>query len=123
MILTINNTTFTPGSPGGLIPLGTPLGPGASTVPVIVSIGVGLNSVGQFGAIQIIATGGPAVCATNGVILNLYSSADGVNFDTIPMSSTYLHIPVGSGATSRQTVKVEQGIYQLVLQNVDTVNG
>lgn len=123
MIITIAGNTFTPGNPGNILGLSTPLLPGASTAPIIINVGVGsVSQLAGRGLLQLVTAGGLVVGAVSGVSVKLYVSPDGVNFDTNPLSFAAILLPALVNGPYRQSMELDQGIYQLVMTNLDLAN-
>jgi len=120
--------SFTVGSTGNLI---ASTGLAANTsVSATFYIGVAGQSgaagsittgIALFGRLQIASTPGSTVAATNGLNVNVYSTSDGTNYDTIAYGVSSV-IPSVASTVARMSWDLSPGQYKLTLQNLDTTN-
>ena len=119
--------TFTPGSPGNLVPSQTC----TSGTPVTATFAIGLS--GDSGAqgsittgsavsgrIQVWSKGGSSVSSTNGCLVQVFSTSDGTNYDTVPFAGVSFVIANSSNAQYFQSFELPPGQYKLSLSNLDT---
>ncbi len=85
--------TFTPGSPGNLVSSQTC----TNGTPVTATFAIGVSSdsgvqgslttgAALSGRVQVWSKGGTAVASTNGCLVQVFSTSDGTNYDTVPFS-------------------------------------
>lgn len=122
--------TFTPGSPGNLISSQTC----TSGTPVTATFVIGVvgNSGAQgstttgaalSGRVQVWSKGGIAVSTTNGCLVQIFSSSDGTNYDTVPFAGVSFVIANSISTQVYQSFELSPGQYKLSLSNLDTTNG
>ena len=86
--------------------------------PVTNTIDFSTNSLGGF--VQVWNVPGSSVSTTNGLQVQMFSTADGTNFDTVAFAGTNFTIPSVASTTAVQSFFVPTGKYQINLQNLDT---
>ena len=121
--------TFTPGSPGNLVPSQAC----TSATPVTTTFAIGLagdagpqgsltTGSAVSGRIQVWSKGGTSVAATNGCLVQVFSTSDGTNYDTVPFAGVSFVIANAVSAQYYQSFELPPGQYKLLLSNLDTTN-
>jgi hypothetical protein len=119
--------SFTPGSPGNLVPSQTCTG--ATSVTATFAIGLSGDSGPQgslttgtavSGRIQVWSKGGTSVSTTNGCLVQVFSTSDGTNYDTVPFAGVSFIIANAVSTQNYQSFELPPGQYKLSLSNLDT---
>lgn len=122
--------TFTAGAAGNLIGAATSL-VNATPVSSTFVVGVSGNSGAQgtittgtalSGRVQVWSKGGGTVAATNGCQVQVFSTSDGTNYDTVPFAAISFVIANAVSTQYYQSFELPPGQYKLTLTNLDTVN-
>jgi hypothetical protein len=74
------------------------------------------------GRIQVWSKGGTAVATTNGCQVQVFSTSDGVNYDTVPFGGVSFVIANAISTQCYQSFELPPGQYKLALSNLDTAN-
>ena len=120
--------TFTPGSPGNVVPASTTV---TSGTPVTATFAIGLS--GDSGAqgttttgsaiagrVQVWNTGGASVSTTNGLQVQVFSTSDGTNYDTLPYGGINFVITTVASTAQYQSFDLPPGQYKISVSNLDT---
>ena len=101
---------------GNVLPTTTAIAGGASTSG---AVDVSANSLGAW--VQVTATGGATVAATNGCQVNIYPAGDSTpHFDSIP---TWIYvIPITASTAARLSILLPTGRFAFQLANLDGTN-
>jgi hypothetical protein len=119
--------TFTPGSAGNVLPSAS-LAAGA-TVTKVFYVGVSGQAGAQgsittgsavAGRLQVWDTGGGTVAATNGLLVQILSTSDGANYDTIAYAGSAITTVASTAVLA--SYDLQPGQYKLSLSNLDATN-
>jgi hypothetical protein len=119
--------TFTAGSAGNLVSSAS-LAAGATTTQVFyIGVSGQTGAVGSIttgsalaGRVQVWNTGGGTVASTNGLQVQILSTSDGTNYDTIAYAGSTITTVVSTAV--RASYDLPPGQYKLSLTNLDATN-
>jgi hypothetical protein len=121
-------TTFTPGSSGNVYGSNALAGNASVTATFAVGLSGDSGPPGSIttgsavsGRLQVINTGGGTVATTNGCQVQVFSTSDGTNYDTVPFIGPFVITTVVSTAEPA-SYELPPGQYKLKLTNLDTTN-